>query len=87
MMDAPVRLSQPSGVPSEAVAEIRCLHVTRKRASRALSFSSIESCLPRAIADVTMRPRSGPESWESGRPIAVRIRTEVRVFKGISNTR
>ena len=57
-MDAPVRLSPPSGVPSEAVADIGCLHVARKRAARALSFfSSIEPCPPRAIADAAMRPR------------------------------
>ena len=85
-MDAPVRLSPPSGVPSEAVAEIRCSHAARKRAVRALSFSSIKLCPPRAIADA-MRSRSSLESWESGRPIAVRIRTEVRVSKGISDTR
>ena len=48
-MDAPVRFSQPSGVPSEAVAEIRCSHVARKRA---LSFfPSIKPCPPKAIAD------------------------------------
>ena len=58
-MDAPVRLSPPSGVPSEAVVEIRCSHVARKRAARALSFfSSIEPCPPRAIADAAMRPVS-----------------------------
>ena len=87
-MDASVHLTPPIGVPSAAVAEIICTHVTRKRATRALSFfSSIEPCPPSAIADATMRPRSGSESWESGRPITIRIRTEVRVSKGISDTR
>ena len=62
-MDAPVRISPPSGVPSEAVAEIRCSHVGRKEAARALSlFSSIEPYPLRAIADADMRLRSGSES-------------------------
>ena len=60
-IDAPVRLDPPSGVPSEAVADIRCSHVARKRAARALSYySTIEPCPPRAIADAAMRPRSFP---------------------------
>ena len=39
-MDAPVRISPPSGVPSEAVAEIRFSQVARKRAAHSLSFFS-----------------------------------------------
>ena len=87
-MDAPVRISPPSGVPSEPVAEIRCSQMFRKRAARALSFfSSMDPCPPRAIADADIRLMSGSETCESGRAITVSMRTKVRVSKGIFNTR
>jgi len=57
-MNAPVRTSPPSGVPSEAVAEIRCSRVARKRAARALfGFVFGEPCPTRAMADAAMRHR------------------------------
>ena len=72
-MDVPVRLSPPSIVPSEAVAEIRCSHVVRKRAARALSFFSfIEPYPPRDIADAAMRPSPArsPGNQENPSPYA-----------------
>lgn len=81
-MNAHVRISPPSGIPSETVAEIRCSHVAGKRAARALSFSSTEPCPPRAMVEA-VRPRSNSDFCELGRAITVRIRRDVRVSRGI----
>ena len=84
-MNAPVRTCPPSGVPSEAVAEIRYSRVARERDARALFIFFGEPCQTRAMEDAAVRHRSGSDC-ELDRTMTVRIRTDVRVPRDIPVT-
>ena len=87
-MYVPVRMSPPSRVPSEAVADMRCSHVARRRTARALSFfSSTEPWPLKAMTGVAMKPMSGYAFYELGRAMTVRIRADARMSRYIFVTR
>ena len=79
--------SPPTGVPSAAVVDNRCLQVVVRKAERALCIlSSYEPWPPKAIAEIETRPSKGSSSSELCRASTIRSRTDVNRSKDMPVT-